>query len=75
MLSGVPDSGVANFEAVERTFAQMVQDRAGVEPEEVAFCQWDGTRAIPTAWAQYASAVREVALGLAALGVARGDRV
>ena len=48
VLSGVADSGVANFEAVERTFAQMVQDRAEVEPEEVAFCQWDGTRAIPT---------------------------
>ncbi|HVR58441.1 MAG TPA: AMP-binding protein [Pseudolabrys sp.] len=75
VLSGVADSGVANFEAVERTFAQMVQDRAVVEPEEVAFCQWDGTRAIPTTWSQYASAVREVALGLAALGVARGDRV
>ncbi|GIQ75448.1 fatty-acid--CoA ligase [Bradyrhizobium sp. RD5-C2] len=75
VLSGVVDSGVANFEAVERTFAQMVQDRAGVEPEEVAFCQWDGTRAIPTTWAQYASAMREVALGLAALGVTRGDRV
>lgn len=65
VLSGVVDSGVANFEAVERTFAQMVQDRAEIEPEEVAFCQWDGTRAIPTTWAQYASAVREVALGLA----------
>ncbi|SDS80555.1 AMP-dependent synthetase/ligase [Bradyrhizobium canariense] len=75
VLSGVPDSGVANFEAVKRTFAQMVQDRAEVEPEEVAFCQWDGTRAIPTTWAQYALAMREVALGLTALGVARGDRV
>ncbi|WP_159007657.1 AMP-binding protein [Bradyrhizobium sp. S69] len=75
VLSGVTDSGVANFEAVERTFAEMVQDRAEFEPEEVAFCHWDGTRAIPTTWAQYASAVREVALGLAALNVARGDRV
>lgn len=75
VLSGVIDSGIANFEAVERTFAQMVQDRAEVEPEEVAFCQWDGMRAIPTTWAQYASAVCEVALGLAALGIARGDRV
>ncbi|WP_210202781.1 hypothetical protein [Bradyrhizobium sp. SK17] len=72
VLSGVTDIGVANFEAVDRTFAQMVQDRAEVEPEEVAFCQWDGTRAIPTSWAQYASAVREVTLGLAALGVAPG---
>lgn len=75
VLSGVIDVGVANFQAVERTFAQMVQERAEVEPDEVAFCQWDGTRAIPTTWAQYASAVREVALGLAALGVAPGDRV
>src|SRR5437868_10713444 len=71
VLSG----GATGFEAVERTFAQMVQDRAEVEPEAVAFCQWDGTRAIPTTWAQYASAVREVALGLAVLGVAPGDRV
>lgn len=63
------------FEAIERTFAQMVQDRAEIEPEEVAFRQWDGTSAVPTTWAQYASAVREVALGLAALGVAPGDRV
>ena len=75
VLSGVTDSGVANFEAVERTFAEMVQDRAEFEPEEVAFCHWDGARAIPTTWAQYASAVREVALGLAALNVTRGDRV
>jgi long-chain acyl-CoA synthetase len=75
VLSSVADSGVANFEAVERTFAQMVQDRAEVEPEEVAFCQWDGTRAIPTTWAQYALGMREVALGLTALGVARRDRV
>jgi len=63
------------FEAVERTFGQMVRDRAAVEPEEVAFCQWDGESAIPTTWAGYASGAREVALGLAALGVARGDRV
>lgn len=75
VLSGVIDVGVANFQAVERTFAQMVQERAEVEPDEVAFCQWDGTRAIPTTWAQYASAVREVALGLVALGVRLGDRV
>ncbi|WP_432838350.1 AMP-dependent synthetase/ligase [Dactylosporangium sp. CA-092794] len=67
--------GATDFEAIERTFAQMVQDRAEAEPEEVAFCHWDGARAIPTTWAQYASAVREVALGLAALGVAPGDRV
>src|SRR5581483_3644112 len=75
VLSGVTDSGVANFEALERTFAQMVQDRAEVEPGETAFCQWDGTRAIPTTWAQYASAAREVALGLVALRVGPGDRV
>ncbi|MGY3530693.1 long-chain acyl-CoA synthetase [Bradyrhizobium sp. USDA 4452] len=75
VLSGVTDIGVANFQAVERTFAQMVQERAEVEPDEVAFCQWDGKRAIPTTWAQYASTVREVALGLAAFGVAPGDRV
>lgn len=75
VLSGVIDVGVADFQAVERTFAQMVQERAEVEPDEVAFCQWDGTRAIPTTWAQYASAVREVALGLAALRVLPGDRV
>lgn len=64
-----------NFEAIERTFAQMVQDRAEIEPDEVAFRQWDGTHAVPTTWAQYASAVREVSLGLAALGVAPGDRI
>ncbi|MFI5953845.1 AMP-dependent synthetase/ligase [Cryptosporangium sp. NPDC051539] len=71
VLSG----GAAGFEAVERTFAQMVQDRAEVEPGAVAFCQWDGTRPIPTTWAQYASAVREVALGLVVLGIAPGNRV
>ncbi|MEI9988557.1 MAG: AMP-binding protein [Rhizomicrobium sp.] len=75
VLSGITETGAANFKAVERTFAQMVQDRAEVEPDEVAFCQWDGTHAAPTTWAQYASSVREVALGLAALGVAPGDRV
>lgn len=75
VLSGVTETGATNFEAVKRTFAQMVQDRAEVEPDEVAFCQWDGTRAAPTTWAEYASSAREVALGLVALGVAQGDRV
>jgi long-chain acyl-CoA synthetase len=75
VLSGITERSATKFEAVNRTFAQMVQDRARVEPEEVAFCQWDGTRAMPTTWSQYASSAREVALGLVSLGVAPGDRV
>ena len=73
VLTGVTDGGVANFEAAQRTFAQMVQDRAAVEPEEVAFCQWDGTHAVPTTWAQYASAVLGVRDSAGPPGAAAGE--
>lgn len=68
-------ASVDGFEAVERTFPQMLKDRAAAEPGETAFCHWDGTRAIPTTWSEYASTVREIALGLNMLGVEPGDRV
>lgn len=66
---------LTKFEALDRTFPQMLRDRATVEPGVTAFCHWDGTRAVPTTWASYASTVREVALGLSSLGVVPGDRV
>jgi long-chain acyl-CoA synthetase len=70
-----PLSSPTDFQAVERTFAQLLKDRAEAEPGETAFCHWDGVRAIPTTWGEYATTVREVALGLSASGVAPGDRV
>lgn len=65
----------ARFEAVEQTFPQMLRARAQAEPDEVAFSLWDGVRAVPTTWGEYAEGVREVALGLHALGVVPGERV
>ena len=70
-----PLSSPADFQTVERTFPQLLKDRAEAEPGETAFCYWDGVRAIPTTWGEYAATVREVALGLSARGVAAGDRV
>src|SRR6478609_7660742 len=66
---------VSGFEAVHRTFAQMLCDRAEREPDTVAFCSWAGGAARPTSWSEYLDEVRETTLGLHNLGVAPGDRV
>lgn len=66
---------VSGFEAVHRTFAQMLCDRAECEPDTVAFCSWAGGAARPTSWSEYLDEVRETTLGLHNLGVAPGDRV
>ncbi|WP_310962450.1 AMP-dependent synthetase/ligase [Nocardioides terrisoli] len=68
-------STIAGFTALERTFPQLLKDRAAAEPNEIAFCHWNGDRAVPTTWSEYATAAREVALGLNLLGVEPGDRV
>lgn len=66
---------VSGFQAVERTFAQMLSDRAQREPNAVAFCNWEGGVAKPTTWSEYSGEVCGVALGLHGLGVVAGDRV
>lgn len=66
---------VSGFEAVERTFAQMLSDRAEREPDGVAFCSWEDGVSKPTTWSEYSGEVRDVALGLHDLGVVAGDRV
>ncbi|WP_234816956.1 MULTISPECIES: AMP-dependent synthetase/ligase [Mycolicibacterium] len=66
---------LAGFEAVNRTFAQMLCDRAEREPDVVAYCSWVDGVARPTTWSEYLQQVREVALGLHGLGAAPGDRV
>lgn len=66
---------LAEFEAVNRTFAQMLCDRAEREPDVVAYCSWAGGAARPTTWSEYLRQVREVALGLHDLGAVPGDRV
>lgn len=65
----------AEFEAVNRTFAQMLCYRAEREPDVVAYCSWVNGAAQPTTWSEYLRQVREVALGLHGLGAAPGDRV
>ena len=74
--NGVPVlRSVSGFEAVDRTFAQMLRDRAEREPDTVAFCSWVDGDARPTSWSEYLEEVRETTLGLHDLGVAPGDRV
>ena len=74
--NGVPVlRSVSGFEAVDRTFAQMLCDRAEREPDTVAFCSWVDGDARPTSWSEYLEEVRETTLGLHDLGVASGDRV
>ncbi|WP_317156843.1 AMP-dependent synthetase/ligase [[Mycobacterium] appelbergii] len=68
-------SSVSGFEAVPRTFAQMLCDRAEREPDTVAFCSWERGAAHPTSWSEYLEEVREATLGLHHLGVGLGDRV
>ncbi|WP_456695527.1 AMP-dependent synthetase/ligase [Aeromicrobium sp. P5_D10] len=66
---------LSGFQAVDRTFAQMLCDRAEHEPNGVAFCSWEDGSARATSWRDYVSMVREGALGLHELGVVPGDRV
>lgn len=63
------------FQAVQRTFAQMLHERAQHEPDTVAFYRWESGAQHATSWSQYHESVRAVALGLNSLGVKPGDRV
>ncbi len=66
---------VHNFEALPRTFAQLLVDRAAHEPDTVAFASWQDGIARPTTWGEYLSEVQQIAVGLYELGVRAGDRV
>ncbi|MEV0366459.1 AMP-dependent synthetase/ligase [Nocardia fusca] len=66
---------VSDFQAVDRTFAQMLRDRAVYEPDTVAFSTWTAGAPQPTSWSQYFEAVQHAALGLHDLGIKPGDRV
>jgi len=66
---------VTEFDAVSRTFAQMLCDRAEREPDVIAYCSWANGAACPTTWSEYLQQVREVTLGLHDLGAVPGDRV
>ena len=56
-------------------FAALLEERAGERPTAVAIRQKRLGLWRETTWADYATAVREVALGLDASGVRTGDRV
>ncbi len=66
---------LTEFEAVNRTFAQMLCDRAEREPDAIAYRSWMNGTACPTTWSGYLQQVREVTLGLHDLGALPGDRV
>ncbi|MEV3964749.1 AMP-binding protein [Nocardia sp. NPDC050193] len=66
---------VSDFQAVDRTFAQMLRDRALHEPDTVAFSTWTAGAPRSTSWSQYFEAVQHAALGLHDLGIEPGDRV
>lgn len=66
---------MTEFDAVNRTFAQMLCDRAEREPDAIAYCSWINGVGRPTTWREYLQQVREVALGLHDLGALPGDRV
>jgi long-chain acyl-CoA synthetase len=66
---------LTEFDAVNRTFAQMLCDRAEREPDVTAYCSWANGAARPTTWSEYLQQVREVTLGLHDLGAVPGDRV
>ncbi|MFV8243397.1 AMP-binding protein [Mycolicibacterium peregrinum] len=66
---------LTGFDAVNRTFAQMLCDRAEREPNVIAYCSWGNGAAHPTTWSEYLEQVREAALGLHDVGAAPGDRV
>jgi len=68
-------ASLTDFQAVQQTFPQILAERARAEPDAPAFCRWNGSDGVPVTWAQCAATVRDVALGLDAIGVDRGDRV
>lgn len=68
-------SSLTGFEAVDRTFPQMLCERARSEPDTVAFQSWSAGVIRQTTWRDYLDEVREVALGLHRRGITPGDRV
>lgn len=66
---------IETFEASPRTFGQMLIDRATHDPDQIAFASFDDGMVRETTWMEYLDEVRQVAVGLHALGVAAGDRV
>jgi len=74
--AGVPVlSSVAGFEAVDRTFPQLLCDRERFEPDTVAFQSWSGGAMRRSTWRDYLDEVREIALGLHGHGIGTRDRV
>lgn len=68
-------ASLTDFVAVERTFPQMLCERAESEPDAVAYQSWSAGTVRTTSWREYLEQVREVALGLHHHGVVAGDRV
>lgn len=68
-------SSLAAFEAVDRTFPQLLCDRERFEPDTVAFQSWSGGAVRPSTWREYLGEVREIALGLHGQGIGASDRV
>lgn len=68
-----------DWESVERfidtTAPKLLVERARAQPDKVAMRDKHRGRYEGYTWSTYRECVEEVALGLAALGVARGDRV
>ncbi|SCX19053.1 long-chain acyl-CoA synthetase [Mycolicibacterium fluoranthenivorans] len=73
--SGPVLSALTAFEAVDRTFPQMLCDRERSEPDTVAFQSWSVGAIRPTSWRAYLDEVRAIALALHRSGIAAGDRV
>lgn len=68
-------SSLAAFEAVDRTFPQLLCDRERLEPDTVAFQSWSGGAMRRSTWRDYLDEVREIALGLHGHGIGTRDRV
>lgn len=78
--AGAADRGpvlgsLAEFQAVDRTFPQLLCDRARAEPHAVAFQSWSGGAIHRSTWRDYLDEVREVALGLHGSGITARARV
>ena len=56
-----------------QTLCEAFQATAAIDPEAIALRTMGGLETMT--WREYAAAVRQVAAGLAALGVGRGDTV